>query len=1040
MCSSSNRSFPAAVAATLCLTLSPLLGQPSSHIHSTINQLIRNVWTTDNGLPQNTVNDIVQTRDGYIWAATQEGVARFDGMRFAVFDRRMSRTLPSNHASVLLEDSSGTLWVGTNAGLARIIRGSIVAGPPSMAGHIVRSMQEDAGGVLWVATSLGLFRVVGDDVAQADLPGAKRIAGVRSLRRARDGSLWIGTESDGMYRWRGSDLKHFASGTELPNSPVNVIAEDSVGTIWVGFNGAGLWRLQGSRFVRYDGLTDEQSVSVFAISRDAVGDHLVGSDHGILRIHHDRPSLTVERFTSGHELAGQTVYSILIDREGSMWVGTFARGLNQFISGNFVMHAVEQGRPERFVFCVFEDRRRRIWIGTDGGGVAVLSRLRWQRAYTTKDGLPSDEVFAVTEDRRGTIWLGTSGGGLVEFRDGVRHIYNKENGLPSNFIRALAEDREGYLWIGTREGICRMRDGLIENFTEAHGVRSAFIRTIVVDNAGIVWVGTFGGGVLRYDNGHFTALTTDDGLSSNDVWSILQDTSGVLWFGTDGGGIVRYAGGRLAAITTGNGMHDDVVLKVLQDDMGHLWLSSNRGVARVTLADLNAVADGRQTTVQPTVFGRSDGMQSEECNGGQPAGMRDADGRFWFPTILGATSVHPHRLRKNLLPPPVVIESVLADDSLLLADGTAVIPAGTKQIEIRYTGLSFLSPERMSFQIRLDGLDNAWVNAGVRRASYYTNLSPGVYRFRVRARNADGAWNDVGATLDIVVDAYFYETTWFLTLLVAASAGGAVWVYGGRFRRMQRNQQDLQRLVDKRTRDLQHQNAVASEANEFKTQLLDLAAHDLKSPLISIRGFAQILRDDPRTSPEARTSLETIRHLSQSMLTLINDLLDSSAIEQGKIQLVVKRVDLTSVVSAVIDLHRVTAKRKLQTIVFDPAPPGACLINADVGRMQTIVENLVTNAIKFSGHGTTIHVAVVSRNGQARVTVADEGPGLTAEDRHRLFGRFQKLSARPTGGEGSTGLGLSIVKQLVELHAGRVDVQSAPGAGSTFILEFPTVS
>ena len=383
---------------------------------------------------------------------------------------------------------------------------------------------------------------------------------------------------------------------------------------------------------------------------------------------------------------------------------------------------------------------------------------------------------------------------------------------------------------------------------------------------------------------------------------------------------------------------------------------------------------------------------------------------------------------------------VVADGQTYLPDGGIELLPGTEEVEIQYTGLSYLSPEAVEFRYRLDGFQEEWVQVGSRRAAFYTNLDPGQYVFRVNARNADGLWGETGMSMPIVVQARFYQSRWFSVVAVLLFLGTVAGVSNIRVRRSEERRRMLERLVRERTAELEDQMAVARDANDFKSRLLDLAAHDLKSPLISIRGFAQLLRDEVRASDAGREALEAIQRLAHSMLSLINELLDASTIEQGRIQLVRRHVDLSTLASSVVGLLKVTTDRKHQRLVFVPAPPGACMVDVDIGRVQTCIENLITNALKFSPSGSSVEVRVERLDVWARVSVRDDGPGLTEDDRRKIFGRFQKLSARPTGGEASTGLGLSIVKQIVELHGGRVTVESLPGGGSTFSLDLPPLS
>jgi signal transduction histidine kinase/ligand-binding sensor domain-containing protein len=1028
---------PSCLFVVLLVTAAPLAAQMADQAASSpLPVSIRTSWTVEDGLPQNSILGLLQSRSGYLWIATQGGLARFDGVRFAVFNRQTVPGFPSNLVTSLAEDRSGRLWIGTSAGLVSMVDGAFAILPGALFGRVVRTILEDRDGVLLVGTTKGAFAVRGDSVVTLGLPRIADEWDVRSIIRHSDGSLWIGTEQEGLFRWDGRFLEHFGPATELRGRSINALAEGARGTLWIGLTGGGLRILRNGGFssVTLDASTPDLSVqTLFRAPGSGVW---AGTSVGVYYVSDTGATTTVHALSEDDESRRWSVYSLLNDREGSLWLGTFGRGLHQFSASHIASSTAFGSLNNDPVYCVFHDSQERIWVGTAGRGAFVWSRKGGIRRVSTSEGLPHNSVYAIHEDARGSIWLGTAGGGLVEFRDRVRHIYTTDNGMPNNFIRALAEDREGFLWIGTRSGLCRMADGLIENFTSSQGITSLNINTLMTDRAGRIWVGTLGGGALRFDGDRFTTFTTADGFPSNDVRAMMEDADGTMWFGTDRG-LVRHDRRGIRVVSTEQGLAADVIVSIADDGMGHLWLSSHHGLMRIVRDDVRRVMEGEGGVLRPLMFGRRDGMRSEECGDGQPATARDREGRFWYPTANGVALVHPGELRHNAQPPLVVIESVVVDGHAIAIGQPTVLPPAPTDIEIQYTGLSFLSSTNIGFRYRLEGLQDQWVEAGPRRSAYFTSLEPGAYVFRVTARNADGVWNESPAALTLVVESHFYQARWFRVLMVVVVLAAVALVSSLRVRQVDRRREELEQLVRERTAELERQMALARDANEFKTRLLDLAAHDLKSPLISIRGFAQLARQEPSA---ARDAADSIHRLSQSMLSLINELLDASTIEQGHLQLVRRDTDLSSLVLAVGDIYRVAAERKQQRLNILPAAPGTCLVHVDVGRMQACIENLVTNALKYSPPGTAVTVRVMAHNDRARVCVQDQGPGLTPDDLRRIFGRFQKLSARPTAGEPSTGLGLSIVKQIVEMHGGRVEVETPASGGSLFCIDLPRVS
>lgn len=997
---------------------------------------IRTSWTVENGLPQNSVLALLQSRTGYLWVATQEGLARFDGVRFVVFNRQTVPGFPSNLVTSLSEDRTGRLWIGTSAGLASMVDGAFSILPGALNGRVVRTILEDRDSSLLVGTTKGVFSVREDSVLSLGLPRIADEWDVRSMVRHSDGSLWIGTEHEGLFRWDGRFLEHFGPGADFGGRSINTLAEGARGRLWIGVSGGGLLHLRNGQFrsVALDKATPDLTVQT--LLRAPTGGVWAGTSAGLFYVSDTGMTSSVRTLSEDDESRRWSIYSLLADREGSLWLGTFGRGLHQYAGSHIASSTPFAFLNNDPVYCVFRDSRDRVWVGTSGRGAYVWSSADGVRRVSTSDGLPHNSVYAIYEDARGTTWLGTTGGGLVEYRNRVRRVFTTENGMPNNFIRALAKDREGFLWIGTRSGLCRMSDGLIENFTPNQGLTSLNINTLLTDRSGRVWVGTLGGGAMRYDGDRFTTFTTAEGFPSNDVRAMMEDEDGTMWFGTDRG-LVRQDRNGVHVVSTVQGLSSDLIFSIADDGIGHLWLSSHHGLMRIAREDLRRVMDGEAGVLRPMLFGRRDGMRSEECSDGQPAMALDRKGRLWYPTINGLALIRPGELRRNTQPPLVVIEGVIVDGQAIASARPAMLPPGATDVEIQYTGLSFLSSNNIGFRYRLDGLQDQWVDAGTRRSAYFTSLDPGEYVFRVMARNSDGVWNETAAALTLVVESKFYQSRWFRVLMVVVVLAAVALVSSLRIRQVDRRREQLEQQVRERTIELERQMALARDANEFKTRLLDLAAHDLKSPLISIRGFSQLARQEPSA---ARDAAESIHRLSQSMLSLINELLDASTIEQGHLQLVRRDADLSSLVLAVGDVYRAAAERKQQRLEIEPAAPGSCFVHVDVGRMQACIENLVTNALKYSPPGTTVTVRVASHGDRARVCVHDQGPGLTRDDLRRIFGRFQKLSARPTAGEPSTGLGLSIVKQIVEMHGGRVEVETPASGGSVFCIDLPRVS
>ena len=1016
-----------------------------------LTQYNLDVWTTADDLPQNSVTAIVQSRDGYLWLGTYGGLVRFDGVRFTVFDVA-SGALESNGVQALLEDHSGALWIGTNGGgLTRYQQGRFetfrVA--DGLAHDIVRTLYEDRGGRIWIGTSNGLGLFEGGRFSHYTTKDGLASGGVRAIVEDRKGMLWVGTNGGGLDRLENGHFSHLTTREGLPNDFVFALLEDREGSLWIGTNGGLVRRQEGKLtvFTTRDGLPGN---IVWSLHEDSLGSLWVGTyGGGIARLR----SGHFESLTTANGLSNDFVRALRSDREGSLWIGTYSGGLCRLRDGKFTTYTTREGLSYDFVRTALEDREGNLWVGTTGGG---LCRLREGRFHCLgpKEGLASD-IRALHEATDGALWVGTSGAGL--FRLGGDHLtsYTRADGLPDPNVTAIAADGTGGLWVGTNGGGLARFNGRFTNFDVTDGLASNFVLAVHVDRAGSVWSGTDGGGLSRLHEGAFTTFTTREGLASDIVFAIHEDREGALWIGTSGG-LSRYQDGRITSFGARQGLTDDVVFSLVEDGAGFFWLGGNRGISRVSRADLEEVVRGEHPRISVTTYGRADGMRSDECSGiAQPASWRGRDGRLYFPTAKGLVVVNPAHMPRNAVPPPVQIEELLADGVPLTA---GVIEPGKERVELHYTALSFLAPHKVQFRYRLDGFDREWIPAGSLRTAYYTRLPPGEYTFRVAASNNDGVWNDEGVSRTFVVKPFLWETRLFQVLVGLGLLGAAGATYALRVRRLEAGRLKLEELVEARTRDLslekerseaalgeaererveaERQKELAQEADRLKGELVSIAAHDLKTPLQSIIGYAELLVEQPG-GPSARDYAGHCARAAGRMLDIVHKMLQSDAIEGGHLTPARHVVDLGRLGLATSGILQPQAAAKKQRI--HAATDEGCLVEGDEDWLRQVLENLLGNAIKYSPERRSIWLAVRKEKGQVRLEVKDEGPGLTDEDKARLFGRFQRLSARPTGGESSTGLGLSIVKQLVERHGGRVFAESeGRGLGSTFVAELPAL-
>lgn len=1018
-----------------------------------ITQYMHRVWEKEQGLPQNSVNTILQTHDGYIWLGTQEGLVRFDGVKFTVFNKRNTPALKNNYIWSLCEDSSHRLWIGTNGGGLTCMQGDsgmTFTKTDGLAGNIVWCVREDHRKSIWVGTDEGLCRLDAGQGSAFQSVAELGKAVITMLYEDNDLTLWVGTRSG---------LRQIRDGTVLPRrlfngiNPRNIssVHHENSGRLWIGTDG-GL-RMAGANPRIPAELGD---VIIFCIRQDLVGTlWFATGGKGVWRLERG----TWSKYTTAEGLSDNQVRSLFVDKEGSVWIGTYGGGLNKLSESKFTTYSTKEGLSHDFVLSVCGGTDGALWIGTYGGGISRLTeRSVAPLAFTNNFRLGI--VTTLCPGTAGRMWAGIYNAGLNELSgQGIVASYGIANGFKELSFSALCVDRNGTLWVGSRADLFRIRNGVVSNVTGTDAPQGGDITYIFEDREGILWIGTQGAGLYRMKEGKFSHFSKTEGLSSNNVTTVYEGSDKTIWIGTDGGGLQRLRNGAFTTYSAKQGLFDDEVFTLLEDDSANFWMSSNNGIFRVSRKNLDEFDAGTVSSLTCENYGASDGMKSTECNGRrQPSAWKDLRGRLWFATLRGVVSVDPGNLKLNTEPPPVSLERMMVNGSELQRGPDAAVGPGVENIEFDYSALSLVAPEKVRFKYMLEGFDRSWVNAGIRRTAYYTNLPPGAFRFHVIACNNDGVWNTAGVSMSVEVLPFFYQTEWFFVLVLLAIGGAGIGFSSLRVHRMKLRERTLLALVNDRTKGLfdekknvevalreaeqarteaEQERESAEEANKVKSQLLSLAAHDLKSPLISIKGFTQIIRDETERESSVGKMAEMIYGLSSNLLTLVNQLLSSAALESGTISLIKHRIDLIHLARSVVFSNVEAARAKNQALNLEEGRGESYFVDADEARIRDAMDNLVTNAIKYAPMQSQITVHIKRNEETVQFSVRDEGPGLTEDDKRRLFSRFQRLSARPTGGEHSTGLGLSIVKQIVELHQGRVFVESEAGKGSTFTIELP---
>jgi signal transduction histidine kinase/ligand-binding sensor domain-containing protein len=727
-----------------------------------INQYAHNAWTVREGFFKAGITSIAQTPDGYLWLGTEFGLLRFDGVRTIPWQPPAGEHLPTGPIRSLLAARDGRLWIGTITGLSSWKDGTLTH-YPELAGQ-VRPLLEDREGTVWAGgfvSSTGTGRLCAIRSSGTHCYGKDGSFGreVISLYEDSRGYLWAGAMS-GLWRWKPGPPRLYP----MPD-PVSALMEGDNAALLIVMRDSGIKQLVDMKAETYSLPGAGPPLKPIRLLRDRNGGLWIGTvGGGILHVHRGRTDL----FARSDGLSGDLVQGLFEDREGNIWVAT-SDGLDRFRDFAIPTISVKQGLSNATVSSVLAAKDGSIWLGTSNG------LNRWKDGQITiyrkrSSGLPDDSVESIFEDYRGRIWVAT-GRGVAYFDNGR---FTPVSGVPAGHVHSIIGDRLGNLWFSQDRSLSHLLGGtLVERIPWSRLGREEPRALLLDPTQGGLWLG-FSSRVAYFKDGQVRASYTDtDGLGKGRVTGLQLDRDGTLWAATEGG-LSRVKNGRGATLTSSNGLPCDTVHWVMEDDDHSFWLYTACGLVRIARPELEGWATNPKRTIHTTVFDNSDGVSSHSLPTAYgPRVAKSSDGKIWLLPLKGMSVIDPRQLPINKIPPPVHIEEVIADDKAHdVSSGLRLqLPPLIPHLEIGYTALSLVAPEKILFRLKLEGWDRDWQDVGNRRRAYYTNLSPGNYRFRVAASNNSGVWNETGASLDFSIAPAYYQTTWFQGSCVAAFLG-----------------------------------------------------------------------------------------------------------------------------------------------------------------------------------------------------------------------------------------------------------------------------
>ncbi|HMT07522.1 MAG TPA: two-component regulator propeller domain-containing protein [Pyrinomonadaceae bacterium] len=955
-------------------------------------------YTTDNGLPQNGVRQMVQTDDGYLWFTTFDGLVRFDGVTFTVFDRNNTPSIKSNRFTNLTKLPDGSLVAGIEDGGLTVFRDGVfksfttTEGLPS---NTVMTFRTDANGEFYVVTNNGNAYLRGDQVvpfADAHLPDNS------FTLLSPSGTRW--SYAKGEVRQRASDGREFVYPIKVDyfNERLSGVSrfEDSKGQLWFG-DRSGVYILKDGETRK---LTAEDGVPLGTLLRPNAED-----DQGAIWFATgwgDLPRLGAVRYHEGKfsvlgketGLSDLNISQLFRDSEGTIWAAT-DKGLNHLRRQLFTGYSTESGLVHGEVYPLLQGRDGVVYIGTTRG-LSTHRDGKFSIVDIKNEIGDPPSVTSLFEDEKGRLWIGAVGNLHIYENNVLRSV----PGFAGLTVWAIEKDQNGDLWIGSGRGLFKMKgEEIAAKFSVADGLPSDDVNVIYPDSRGGLWFGTQGG-VARYEQGSFTRLTTVDGLASDRVRSIYETSDGVLWFGTYDGGLSRYANGSFFNFAVANGLFNNGVFKILEDEKSNFWISCNRGIYRVSRDQLEDVVAGRRSRVESVSYGRADGMLSTEANGGrQPAAIRTTDGKFWFPTQEGVAIVDPTKLESNLKPPKVQIERIAVDRQLVDPRTDVSVRSDDENLEISFTGITFVKPEQVKFRYRIEGLSDDWTDVGSRRDVYFPSLPAGNYIFHVIAGNSDGIWDEQGARLNIVVKAPFWKTNWFMAIIAIVAFVFVFASFRLRERRLEQRA-EMQRDFSRRL--------IASQEGERKRIAAEL--HDsLGQYLLAIKNWAAFGLKSVPEDDAAREYLNEVSDTSSLAITEVRQI----AHDLRPYQL--ERLGLTNTLRQMLKNIETTS-----TIMFESQidEVDGVLSKENEIVLYRVVQECVSNVIKHS-EATNAVVTLTATDHGAEFICSDDGKGFDVE---------------AAKGSASSGLGLDSIVERAAILGGDLKIESENGKGTKFVL------
>ena len=1050
--------------------------------------------SVERGLSQSVVKSIVQDSRGYLWFGTKDGLNRYNGYDLVIYRHNPAEasSLSDNAVECMYADRKGNLWIGTSKGGINkydyktekfSCLSNYINNTDNILSNRINSICEDKNGHLWIGTDKGLneFNPVNNKyrtfrhepknknslnnnyikkifidseniVWVATIAGLCRFdskrekfinyfPGVVTIYEDREGILWLGTLSNGLIRFnkRNNEVRYFRNNPADPNSISNnnirYILEDSNGDIWVG-------TLEGLN--KFNRKTNQHT----------------GQAGSFIRYYHKE-----EDYNS---LSSNEHYSVCEDREGNLWLGTFGGGVNKLnLNQEAFIHYkhypnIPGSLSDNYVSSISMDKQGNLWIGTDIGGLNKLDKrtgkfINYIHNPAGKNSLSNNTILAISTGHSEKVWVGTYFGGLNEYDLKTNKFFHfcvntagDPHCLNSDVVTSILEDGDSVLWIGTDKGLNKLiiKRKVFTHYTHdpatSNSISDNNIQCLQLDRSGILWIGTSTGGVNKLDpkTGIITHYkynqSSANSICSNNIIAVYEDnsnpvnsavTSGeVIWIGTDNGlSMFDKAKGLFKHYTKEDGLPNNYIHDIIADNSGCLWLSTNNGLSKFN----------PKTGVFKN-YSIKDGLQGNEFN--HNACYKDKNGTLYFGGMNGFNVFQPDNINNNFYEPPVILTSFKKFNQEVKFDKPF---SELKEVELSYkdydisfefASLSFTQPWKNQYTYMLEGFDKDWVYCGTRRFATYINLDPGTYTFKVKATNNDGIWSKNEASLRVIIDPPWWKTGWAYALYILLIASGMFTI-----RKFQNNRAELRHELKMR----EFEAKKLQELEVLKSRFFANLSHEFRTPLMLIKGPVEQLLKNQTKQKEGQNGtgqLQMIQRNTEKLQELIDQLLELSQLEAASIPLNAKQENIIALLRGIVSAFESLASQKNIKLIYDGTEEtiaGSALIDRD--KFEKIINNLLSNAFKFTGEGGIVSVLVDldKTKRQAEIKITDTGIGIPEDQLGKIFNRFYQVDDSSRRAFGGSGIGLALVKELVDLHKWKIDIKSELGKGTEFSLIIP---